>query len=208
MGIAGAGRSGGEGTPSRSRALPSPRRFFTGPCTLMIMHTPVWLDCILIIALLAAACGGCLTKGGPEREGPTPAIPSVAPTSFVTDGGPDTGKPEESSLPAEMVHPFQPKGAYRAGDRILLSGTTILSPGNHILVEVTPVSFLPTKKSDPLAASGSAGVVVVLAGERGLPNTWSYLIDTRGWEPDEYQVKVQGVEVPRSTASFRFTLRP
>lgn len=174
----------------------------------MIMRTLEWLARILVIALLAAVCGGCLMAGGPEEEVPSPETPSAAPTPPSTDGGADTGKPEESFRPDDLVHPFHPGGAYRAGDRILLNGTTILSPGNHILVEVTPVSFAPTRKSDPVTVSGSAGVVAVLAGERGLPNTWSYLIDTLGWEPDEYQVKVQGIEVPLSTAGFRFTLRP
>ncbi|HOT03502.1 MAG TPA: hypothetical protein PK069_04925 [Methanolinea sp.] len=145
---------------------------------------------------------------GPEGEVPAHGTFSAPPTPRVMDGGVDAGKPEEPPLPPNLAHPFRHQGAYRAGDRILLNGTTILSPGNHILVEVTPVSFGPTRKSDPVAVSGSAGVVAVLAGERGLPNTWSYLIDTRGWEPDEYLVKVQGIEVPLSTASFRFTLLP
>mgnify|MGYP000890617080 FL=1 len=174
----------------------------------MIMHTRERLACVLIIAVLASACGGCLMAGGPEGEVPPTATFSAAPTPRVMDGGADAGKPKEPSHSPDQTYPFRPQGVFRAGDRIHLNGTTILSPGNHILVEVTPVSFGPTRKSDPVAVSGSAGVVAVLAGERGLPNTWSYLIDTRGWEPDEYLVKVQGIEVPLSTASFRFTLLP
>jgi hypothetical protein len=89
---------------------------------------------------------------------------------------------------------------------ILLGGTTILSPGNHILVEVSPVSFGPTKKGDRSDSSGTSGVVSVAPGDADSRNTWAFLIDTRGWEPDEYMVHITGIEVPRFTLSSRFTV--
>jgi hypothetical protein len=135
----------------------------------------------------------------------------VVPTTHPPDAGQadlhDDGAGiafEETTTPTPL--PFVPGGTYRKGDMILLGGTTILSPGNHILVEVSPVSFGPTKKGDRSDSSGTSGVVSVAPGDADSRNTWAFLIDTRGWEPDEYMVHITGIEVPRFTLSSRFTV--
>ena len=166
------------------------------------------LAIVLITVLLPVAFSGCLMQPGTELgEVPTPS-PAGLPSPHGTAGG---VKEEMAAGPAGQANvtlPFLPGGEFRAGDRMLLAGTTNLSPGNHLLVEVIPVSFGPTRKGEQGAVSGSSCVVEVVAGKNGLPNAWSFTIDTRGWEPDEYLVRVQGIEVPASLLTSRFTLRP
>lgn len=189
----------------RDRARTGPRTFFILSCPLLIMHIPEILALVMITVLLPAAFSGCLMQPGTELgEVPTPS-PAGLPSPHGTAVGVEV---EVAAGPANMTLTFLSGGEFWAGDRILLAGTTNLSPGNHLLVEVIPVSFGPTRKGEQVAVSGSSGVVEVVAGKNGLPNAWSFTIDTRGWEPDEYLVRVQGIEVPASLLTSRFTLRP
>lgn len=184
------------------------RTFFALPRTVMIMRTAKSLMILLVVVLLSAAFSGCLKTAAPEEWAAPPLPPTGLPVAHETEKGPGAGIPGGPAETTDLVLPFLPGGEYRAGDRILLAGHTILTPGNHILVEVLPISFAPIPKNEPVTVSGTSGVVEVAAGERGLPNRWSYLIETHGWGPDEYLVKVQGIEVPSMSATFRFTIRP
>jgi len=175
------------------------------------MHTAEILALVLIMVLLPVAFSGCLMQPGTELG----EVPIPSPAGLPSPHGTARGVEEEVAAgpagpagPANVALPFLPGGEFRAGDRILLAGTTNLSPGNHLLVEVIPVSFGPTRKGEQVAVSGSSGVVEVVPGKNGLPNAWSFTIDTRGWVPDEYLVRVQGIEVRASLIASRFTLRP
>jgi hypothetical protein len=106
----------------------------------------------------------------------------------------------------EAGRALSPGGIYRAGDHLVLSGVTILSPGNHILVEVEPILFGPTKKGENLPVAGVSGVVSVLRQEGASFSTWSFEFDTTGWEPGEYLVQVRGIEVPTVRLDIGFSL--
>ena len=88
-----------------------------------------------------------------------------------------------------------------AGETATISGTTNLAPGNRLLVEVTPVAFGPGNAS---VQGGTAGTAVVEAGN-DTANTWSFAMDTTGFEPGEYTVTVDWVEGD-ATASTTFTV--
>jgi len=168
------------------------------------------LDCryiIVLLVLLSVIMAGCLQAppaGEHERAvllTPTPEPPVQGAKDSVGEGIALTETRVERPLP------FIPGKAYREGDVILLEGTTILSPGNHILIEVSPVSFGPTKKSERRVSFGTSGVVSVGKGDADSRNTWAFIIDTKGWGPDVYLVQVEGIEVPGYTLSSRFSIR-
>lgn len=168
------------------------------------------VDCryiIVLLLLLPVIMIGCLqAPPAGEHESavrlpPTPEPQVNAAKDSIGEGIALTETRVERPLP------FVPGGAYREGDMILLEGTTILSPGNHILIEVSSVSFGPTKKSEWRGSFGTSGVASVGKGEVDSRNTWAFIIDTKGWGPDEYLVQVEGIEVPVYTLFSRFTIQ-
>jgi len=172
------------------------------------MHTLSGCPAIVVFALLLGVLCGCLQPSTTEGEGPG-VLTTLPHESLVQAGGENV----LTVVTKQETHengtlPFLPGGIYRVGDRIIVGDTTILSPGNHVLIEVVPVSFGPSKKSDKVMAYGTSGVVAVGAGEEDSLNTWSFVFNTWGWEPDDYILKMQGIEVPGYTRSSRFTLQP
>ncbi|MDV4341775.1 hypothetical protein HL657_01010 [Methanoculleus sp. YWC-01] len=92
-------------------------------------------------------------------------------------------------------------GMVTAGESITIGGTTNLAPGNRLLVEVTPVGFGP---GNAPVQGGTAGTAVVEEGNN-TANTWSFEVDTTGFEPGEYSVTVEWVEGD-AAASTIFTI--
>ena len=92
-------------------------------------------------------------------------------------------------------------GTVTAGETVTVSGMTNLAPGNRLLVEVTPVGFGPGNAS---VQGGTSGTAIVQAGN-DTANTWSFEVDTSGFEPGEYSVSVDWVEGD-ATASTTFTI--
>lgn len=92
-------------------------------------------------------------------------------------------------------------GSVAVNETVSIGGATNLAPGNRLLVEVTPIGFGPGNASVQGGASGSA---VVEEGNE-TANTWSFDVDTTGFEPGEYSVTVDWVEGD-ATASTTFTV--
>lgn len=95
-------------------------------------------------------------------------------------------------------------GDKHTGDVFTINGTTSLAPGDNLQVEITSSTFQPTGKNQPSGFSGASGMVKVVAGSGG-KNTWSFDVDTSSFTPDEYIVKVSGVEQD-ATASATFNV--
>ncbi|MDD1720080.1 MAG: hypothetical protein LUQ25_08480 [Methanoregulaceae archaeon] len=93
----------------------------------------------------------------------------------------------------------------REGENVTLNGTTILTPGQGLLVEVISASFGPQPKTGDSSFYGASGVVFVEKGTRDAENTWSFSFSTKGFGPDTYLVTVSGVTV-NVTASTTFRL--
>lgn len=91
-----------------------------------------------------------------------------------------------------------------AGETLTVSGTTNLAPGNRLLVTATPVAFGPANASAPSGGGGASGTAVVEAGN-GTATTWSFAMDTTGFQPGEYIVTVDWVEGD-ATATTTFTV--
>ena len=99
-------------------------------------------------------------------------------------------------------------GTYHVGDRLLMTGTTILSPGNQQLIEVSSVSFGPTNKTMENGIYGISAVITVEKGDKDSQNKWEYLLDTADFAPDVYQVLISGITVPTFRESASFLLLP
>ncbi len=97
--------------------------------------------------------------------------------------------------------------SHTIGERINLSGTTNLAPGNRLLVEVTSQTFGPTPKDQSSEFSGVTDTVTVQDGP-GDQNIWSFSFDTASFIPDTYVVRVSGMTVSNAVVSTSFTLNP
>ncbi len=143
-----------------------------------------------------AADGG--NQGATVDIPPAPAVPrelppGTSPSVSMGDGG-------------RVVQPLLPGRSYRAGDFLVISGTTILSAGNHVSVEVAPLAFGPARKGESLPVSGVSGVVPVIRKPGEVSGTWSFAFDTGGWEEGEYIVSIRGIEVSALAYDFKFSL--
>ncbi|MFZ1898054.1 hypothetical protein [Methanoregula sp.] len=103
------------------------------------------------------------------------------------------------SQPATSINPI---GDLQQGEKFTINGTTNLAAGDNLMVDITSSSFNPTSKTAPSGFSGAGGMIQVVPGN-GRLNTWSFVVDTSTFVPDEYLVKVSGVE-QAVTASARF----
>ena len=103
---------------------------------------------------------------------------------------------------------FVPGGVFREGDEILITGTTILSPGNPLLIEIASIAFGPSNKTDPAFFSGATAVIEVMNGPYEGQNTWRYLLNTSGFVPGEYSIEITGLKVQGFRETATFTLIP
>ncbi|MCP1714782.1 hypothetical protein J2T58_000627 [Methanocalculus alkaliphilus] len=93
---------------------------------------------------------------------------------------------------------------YSEGEFISISGTTNLAPDHELHITVVSQSFYPTVKDTAAGFTGTSGVISVVEGDE--VNTWSFLVDTTGFIPNEYTILVESIEAD-VRASSSFTLR-
>jgi hypothetical protein len=158
---------------------------------------------LVLAALLLTA--GCVQEQAPPATPPETGVQTPVPATTIQLTATPGPTPNESlGGPIQFI----PGGAYHVGDRIRMTGTTILSPGNQLLIEVYSLSFAPTNKTSETAFSGASAIVTVQKGTIHSENTWEYMLDTRGFNPGEYQVLITGIQVNQFQKSAYFTLLP
>jgi hypothetical protein len=163
-----------------------------------------WTGPLAVFVLALILVCGC-SQDQSQPTGPeTQPTPEVNPSAGIPAASP-TITPDE---PREGPVPFVPGREYHVGDTILLTGTTILSPGNELLVEVTELEFSPTNKTEDTPFSGASAIVTVKSGQEDSRNTWEYTLDTTGFSPGDYQVLITGIQVTGFQESAYFTLLP
>jgi len=165
---------------------------------------------LVVIALFLAGCTGPATNAtspqgvatGSTVPTLTPTIPSMQPTpanQTVNTTKPTmnvTSQGNVTVLPGNDMFLISPVNArYSEGDVVTVRGTTILAAGDPLLVEVVSSSFGPTEKTSNQTFTGVSGVVHVIQGPPGGPNTWSFSFPTAGFNPDVYIVTVSGLTV-------------
>jgi hypothetical protein len=167
------------------------------------MKAVITLSIILVFALST----GCVMQGpeGPGIAGPPTGVPTPTGTT------PLPGTPIKPTIPGVETTPLPilglalPGVVYR-GENVTISGTTILTIGQPIMVEVVSAEFGPANKTEDTMFSGASGVVRVTGG-RELPHYWSFSFSTSGFRPGLYLVQVYGLEV-NVAASTQFELLP
>ena len=100
-----------------------------------------------------------------------------------------------------LIHPIED---HSVGDQFVIDGTTTLSNGDEILVQIMPSSFVPGLKIPEGMQEGTTGIVHVVGSDRK-DNTWRFPVDTTHWLPHEYLVNAAAVK-GNATASNLFTL--
>jgi hypothetical protein len=162
---------------------------------------------ILLLFYAGILITGCIQeKGAPPVSETLTMPPEPSINSSTTTVSTSPSSPPSETLTGPVV--FMSGGNYHVGDRILMTGTTILSPGNQLLIEVSSVSFGPTNKTIENGIYGMSAVITVEKGERDSQNRWEYLLDTTDFAPDEYQVLISGITVPMFRESTSFSLLP
>ena len=161
-------------------------------------------------ALIAAVLAGLLLLSGcVHQSGDNNTLErlhhATAPATIPVQGTMTFSQPGK---PAEGPEEFKPGGTFSVGDEILIAGTTILSPGNRLLIEIRSVAFGPSNKTDTAYFSGSSAVIEVLKGSRGGQNTWRYVLNTSGFVPGDYSLEITGLDVQGFRESGTFTLIP
>jgi len=181
------------------------------------MKTGLLFSFIILCAVLLSGCTGNYVPPGESGTGiPVTGVPDT-PRTPIPEINPETASPSPTpyqslSLQAPLQEAirgnvrFVPGGVYHVGDTILISGTTILSPGNRILIEVTSASFGPTNKSEESRFYGASAVVTVEKGTMNSVNSWSYPLDTGNFAPDTYLVSISGITVKAYAQSSSFVL--
>lgn len=86
------------------------------------------------------------------------------------------------------------------GETFTITGTTNLAIDNELIVEVISSSFQPTNKTSTGEFTGASAVVKVVRGDADY-NTFSMDVDTSGFLPDEYIIKVESIRADATTTS-------
>jgi hypothetical protein len=163
-----------------------------------------WIGLLALFLLSFIIVCGCIQDQVQQTNQWTTPFPEVTPLAGTPAASPAATPDESLGGPVRFV----PGREYHVGDAILLTGTTILSPGNELLVEVVELEFSPTNKTDDTAFSGASAIVTVEKGRVDSRNTWEYTLDTTGFGPGEYQVLITGIQVTGFQKSANFTLLP
>jgi hypothetical protein len=157
---------------------------------------------VILLALILVC--GCIQDQSQPASLRTTTSPELTPSAGAPGESPAPTPDESLGGPVQFV----PGREYHVGDTILLSGTTILSPGNEILVEITELEFYPTNKTENIAFSGESAIVTVKKGRGDSNNTWEYTLITAGFNPGDYQVLITGIQVTGFQKSAYFNLLP
>lgn len=109
-------------------------------------------------------------------------------------------EPDPEKVPI-LIHPI---GDHTVKDQFTITGTTTLSEGDEILVQVMPSSFVPGLKIPEGMQQGTTGIVSVMGNHTG-ENTLRFPVDTTHWLAQEYLVNAAAVK-GNATAFTLFTL--
>lgn len=133
---------------------------------------------------------------------------SPAGEAYMYQEGPTTMPPQLCEpLDISMTPPpsitIDPISWHNVGEQFLITGTTKLPANQEILIEVMTEDFM-SLKSHPKNIFGQTGTVRSTTDPDGI-GQWEYQVNTSGWVPDKYLVKVTPVSenvVPYFTDRF------
>jgi hypothetical protein len=104
---------------------------------------------------------------------------------------PQLCEPLDSSMASPASITIDPIGLHSPGEQCLITGTTKLPANQEILIEVMTADFM-SHQSRPRDFFGQTGTVRSTTDPDGT-GRWEYTVNTSGWIPDKYLVKVTPV---------------
>lgn len=195
-------------------ALPFFPEVVPGQFYVLLEHKGVMnLGTVLVLVFVATVfISGCVSQvpGTPDIPAPPPGtgVVTTAPDTLPKVTTPVLKEVAPVNTPHNEVFFLEPVKDYHVGDNITVQGTTILSSGDPLLVEVISSSFGPAPKNTSQAFTGVSGIATVRQGPAGGPNYWSFSFTTDGFKEDTYIVTVSGITIDvRDSASFELKPR-
>jgi len=146
--------------------------------------TPVLIAILLCVTLTLSGIFSIIITG---NQGPVNPVPGKEIIAICGDGTPVPDNPLTVQLPQELAISVDPIPDHYTDEPFTITGTTILAPGDELLVEIS--SSERTWSMRGIISSGSAGTVTIREGVGG-KNAWSYPVDPADFSPDEYRVVV------------------
>ena len=173
---------------------------------------PVMALSLLVILLISGCTSQVPTPSNMTTQVSGPVMTWMVTTSpDVTAPAGQVNSSQGSEARVNTTHNdiffLGPVKDYHVGDTITLHGTTILSAGNPLLIEVISSSFGPAPKNSSQSFTGVSGIATVTRGLTGGPNTWSFSFPTGGFIEDTYIVMVSGIGI-NVRDSTTFLLKP
>ncbi|OPY38304.1 MAG: hypothetical protein A4E35_00727 [Methanoregula sp. PtaU1.Bin051] len=93
--------------------------------------------------------------------------------------------------PAAEEISIEPMDDHFVNEPFIITGTTNISPGSELLIEIYPLNR--TRSIKGVISSGSAARININGGSDG-KNTWSYPVDPSDFHPGEYRVVVSSYQ--------------
>jgi hypothetical protein len=168
----------------------------------------------LLVTVLITGCTSHVPTTSNVTRVPGPGATSMVetlPAATTSVGQVNTSPGSEVQVNSTHYGVFflEPVKDYYLGDTITLRGTTILSAGDPLLIEVVSSSFGPAPKSSSQTFTGVSGIALVQEGPPGGPNSWSFSFPTDGFIVDTYIVTVSGITIDvRDGTTFMLKPRP
>lgn len=145
---------------------------------------PVLIAILLCVTLILSGIFSGLIPGKQELVDPIPG------KTIISGSDKELPLPDDNHTvqpPLERAIAVDPLPDHFTDEPFTITGTTNLTPGDELLVEISSSGSARSIKG--IISSGSAGTVTIREGAGG-KNTWSYPVDPADFSPDEYLVVV------------------
>jgi hypothetical protein len=145
---------------------------------------PMLIAILLCVTLILSGIFSGLMSGEQEPVDPPAGkeiISGSGDETLLTDYYRTLHHPQDRAISVD------PLPDHYTDEPFTITGTTILTPGDELLVEISSSAI--TRSIRGIIYSGSAGTVTIREGAGG-KNTWSYPVDPVDFTPDEYRVVV------------------
>jgi hypothetical protein len=159
---------------------------------------------VAVVLVGIVILSGCVQEKDANNATENTVMTMVSPTPSDLVTGTFSPPPSPEGGPVQFV----PGGVFHEGDELLITGTTILSSGNPLFIEIASIAFGPSNKTDPGYISGATAVIEVMNGPFEGQNTWRYLLNTSGFVPGDYSIEITGLKVQGFRKTATFTLIP
>lgn len=141
--------------------------------------------------MVTTAAASIIVEGANKLQG---SIAAEALSKMIDSANIDDTYVKQSFAVVEPWIDIKHPGTQTVGSVFTLEGKTNIAAGHKMLVEVMPMSGNPLDKFDTWAESGVIIDTPVIPGSTEY-NVWSVEVDTTGWTPDKYIIRVSCINI-------------